>query len=72
MELALCHASSMAQCSSLKITDYAKRMQKNNSNKHLMKHNHDKKSTCCPPKTCCRPLPRDLVKKLHLDIGKNL
>ena len=28
-----------------------------------MKHNHDKRFTCCPPKTCCRPLPRHLVKR---------
>ena len=36
-----------------------------------MKHNHDKMSTCCPPKTCCRPLPRDLAKKnLTLTLAK--
>ena len=37
-----------------------------------MKQNHDKRSTCCPLKTCCCPLPRDLVKKLDLDIGEKL
>ena len=32
-------------------TNYnVKRIQKHGSNRHLMKHNHDKRSTCCPPK----------------------
>ena len=37
-----------------------KRMQKYDSNRHLAKHNHDKRSTCVPPKNA---LPRDIVEK---------
>ena len=34
-----------------------------------MKHNHDKRSTCClPPKMFC---PETMLKNLDLDIGKN-
>ena len=33
---------------------------KNGSNRHLIKHNHDKRSTCCLLKNA---LPRNLVKK---------
>ena len=34
-----------------------------------MKHNHDKRSTCCPPKNA---LPIDLIKNPDLDIDKKL
>ena len=44
-------------------------MQKNGSNRHQMKHNHDKRSNCCTLKTA---LPMDLVKKPDLNIGKKL
>ena len=37
-----------------------------------MKYNDDKRSSFSPIKTCYRPLLRDLVKKLYLDIGKKL
>ena len=39
------------------------------ANRHVTKPNHEKKSTCCPPKIA---LTRDLVKKtLTLTLTKN-
>ena len=47
-----------------------KKMQKNGSNRLLMKHNHDWRYICCPLKNA---LPRGLVKKktLTLTLTKN-
>ena len=42
-------------------------MQKNCNHRHLTKHNHDKKFTCCPPKNA---FPGTLLKIPDLDIDK--
>ena len=44
-----------------------KKNAKNGSNRHPKKHNHDKRSTCCPPKMPC---PGSLLRNPDLDIGK--
>ena len=49
------------------LTTY-KKIAKNNRNKHLMKHNHDKRYTCCPLKMLCP----GILLNLDLDIGKQL
>ena len=37
-----------------------------------MKHNHDKRSTCCPLKLVTALFPKTLLKKLDLDIGEKV
>ena len=37
-----------------------------------MKHNHDKRSTCCPLKLVAALCQETLLKKLDLDIGKKI
>ena len=62
----------MAQCPSPQYaTVYnVKSMQKNASNRHLTKHNHNKRSICCPPRKCFAQGP--WLKNPDLDIGKKI
>ena len=43
-------------------------MQKNGSNRYLTKHNHYKRSTCCPLK---KLFPGTLLKNPDLNVDKN-
>ena len=51
------------------LTTRHKNAKQNGDNWYLKKHNHDKKSTCCSPKTALRG---NLVENPDLDIGKML
>ena len=53
----------------IKIRLHIKRMQKNGSNRHLKKQNHDKRSTCCPLKMLC---PWTLLRNLTLTLEKKI